>query len=84
MNTLVIIAIAVLVLIAIVIGIILLTRSGGNEADKRTDFTLLCNEWAAKGCSGSYYYGNEEKIKQAIKCDDLNTCKGKCSAAGFC
>lgn len=84
MNTLVIIAIAVLVLVAIVVGIILPAKSGGDETNRRTDFTLLCNDWAAKGCGETYYYENEYKIKQTIRCESLGTCKGNCSAAGFC
>lgn len=83
-NTLIIIAIAVIVLLAVVIGIILPSRSGGNEISNRNEFTLLCNGWAAKGCAESYYYDNEEKANRILGCSDLGSCKGKCSSAGFC
>ncbi len=83
-NTLVIIAIAVIVLLVIVVGIIIPAKSGGDETNRRTDFTLLCNNWTANGCGENYYYENEGKIMQTIKCESLGTCKEKCQKAGFC
>ncbi len=83
-NTLIILAIGIIVLLAVFVGIILPSRSGGDEASKRTDFTLLCNKWAIDDCGEGFYGSNEESIKKVADCSDFSSCRSKCERAGLC
>lgn len=84
MNVLVIILLGVIVVIAVVVGIIVPASSGANTASQRAEFTLTCNEWAAKKCSEEYFDANKDRIEKVANCQGYELCKGKCSSSGLC